>query len=75
MCVYVSLCNSMLTLFSCDVYLCDLYVFESGHRSAARSWQAKPSYQWEAAKEQGWTHLLQCCQRLVTQVSIRQSVN
>jgi hypothetical protein len=50
---------------------------------------AMPNYRWKAAKlyyivgektqcalrrEQGWTHLLQCCQRLATQVCMKQSV-
>ncbi len=45
----------MYRLVGCDVYLCDLSVFELGRQSAARSGQAKlkaakPSYRWEAAK-------------------------
>ncbi len=44
-----------LHCFSCDVYLCDLKVFELGWRSAARSGQAKlktakPSHWWEAVR-------------------------
>ncbi len=49
--IYVcNVCNSVLTYFNCDVYLCDLQVFELEQQSAVRFEQAKPSYQWEAAK-------------------------
>ncbi len=53
--MYVSLLYQCAYIFSPDVYLCDLKVFEWGQGSAAGSEQAKlktakPSYCWEAAK-------------------------
>ncbi len=84
-------CNNVLTYFNCDVYLCALEVFELGQQSAAGSGQAKKAIngkllsilshvlsekiQSALKREQGWTHLLRCCQCWAAQVCMRQNMN